>query len=206
MKKILAVLLLCSLSLNIYFMNADEVVVDNFDEGADLKIDKIKVAQSAIKPVCPTPQEKVIYECPLESNIDDSKEEKSHEDALFDEVAYEDSQRQWERKITEYLETELRLPQEKIDQFHQLKTMREQELGELFRRQFEEHKQKYGDLDSQESGRVIFTDPEDTIAVGKINLKYEKKLLDLFGIESTKQYQRYKYLHNQNSQNFFVEF
>ena len=202
--KIALVLLAISIGFNIYFLQVETTVVDTFDEKLP-EVDQVKVAQSSIAK-CPTVKEKIIYKCndkEPQKVVNDSVTTSKNEGILSDpEMVYHDFQQKWFDSVNEYLELDLRLPTDKISRYHELRSDREAELSQLLSQKIQE----FVDENGENSSYPLSS--EDTIALGKLNLKYEKALLDLFGIDQLKEYQKFKSDFNKKFQgtSMMVEF
>lgn len=208
MTKFLFSLLVLSIGFNIYLLQVETVVVDTFEEKVNPKTsDKVKMAQSAVAKNCPAPTQKVIYKCP---DMEQQSSEQAiaphdlygnkHENELGQQMAnYDELQQKWFEKVNDFLELELRLQPEKIAHFHELKSKRNQELDDFFTKLMQKLQAEGNAEDAP-----FYPSAEDTIEIGKINLKYEKQLLDLLGEQDMQAYQNFKQAFNKSNQNSHV--
>lgn len=190
MKKfIFGSLLIGSFGMNIYLMNSEVVIHDEFDDEILEEIDdEITLAQSAIQKIergnfrSPTITEKpkIAESRPLKDVINSSTKEKAEQ---FDEYDYskqlEQVRSDWNRKLMDVLITDLKISEDVLVDY--------QEMQKNLRKETDNFMQPL--LENYSSDEPYFFTIEDSVAISKINEKYIDKLKKLLGDAG---YQLYK--------------
>lgn len=197
MKKYLVLALVCSLGLNLYLVNVEYVVQDDFEKDYDQlpeqKInDQVTIAQSAL-------QKKNQNNCQCDCNKINANKNMivkdeiiaERKDQLSEEVIrekIEQGNQQWLENSENFFMDDLRLSPDQIARYRDLNIQRQNEISKYF-----EQKTKVNGDDSPET--YLFTS-EDTIFMGKLAEKYEKMLKDNFGDENYQRHREFIKKHN----------
>lgn len=206
MKKLLFLLLTVSIGINLYLVDVEYIVQDDFNSEPERNIpktniiDEVKVAQSAMAPAikkCECAQN-------LKQNVTDNKSilpidesEKDIQEKLdFDEVAVKEKlelkHQEWIEKSDRFFIDDLRLSQNQISRYKELSTRKQAEVDNYFNERMKNLN------DSGEVETYIYTS-EDTIMMGKIAEKYNKLLKENFGAEAYQQYRKFVTQHNKSA-------
>jgi len=180
-------ILSASVGLNLYLFTVEEKEIDNLDQTPEIKIDKIKLAQSAIKKSQMHANQKAKNIKQIKESIllnqQESTEDKSEiKEAISPdyEQNYEKAKNNWNEEIRAYFEVDLGLMPEQVDKYIELARDREIEISKMMDETF-----KKSDLNPDEP--YLFT-LEDNINLGKINQKYSIELRRIIGAEAYNQY------------------
>lgn len=194
MKKLLFIGLIVSVCFNLYLVNVEYVVVDDFNDdslGQDKDIsssiidDQVKLAQSSI-------QKPLKDQCSCkEMTKEEVAEKKSQlsDDEMKEQITAKN--REWLEKSENFFIDELDLDSEQISRYRELGVLRQKEISDYF-----EKKMAKINGDNGDTNETYFFTTDDTIFMGTIAQNYEIILKGLFGEES---YQRHKaFIKNHN--------
>lgn len=216
MKKILILSLLISVSFNLYLVNVEYVVKDDFESDyAPInepleRVDEVKLAQSSVlKKQILKPKKS----CKCSESLRAAKEEMSDnlEGQITEAQKYSEQyiQEQVEKKLAQWVEDsdkffydELGLSSEQIARYRELARSRQKEIDAYFSK-------KHKASDKGEEVAYLYTS-DDTIFMGKITEVYEEALKEVFGADNLSRYKNFVNEHNSllNKDEFipFIEF
>lgn len=203
MKKLLFILLTVSIGFNLYLIDVEYVVQDDFSdtEKKDVieeVVDSVKLAQSAIKNKnlnceCINQKKtnkipKISEEKPFENIDEESK--LSYSDKVREEL--NQKHKEWLEKSEKFFIDDLRISQAQMMRYEELKVARQIEMDEYFNPKMESN----GKGDGTD---VYYHTPEDTIFMGKITEKYNSLLKETFGEENYLAFREFVRKHNQSA-------
>lgn len=232
MKKILMLSLFSSLSLNLYLVSYESVVLNDFSDGPSsfeqaikhdnsrARFDKVQFAQAAIsrsdskehlkqlssKESCSCLHEKKIVQKEIEINSDkqNKKDKVTNIEYTEDYIRdqIENKKKEWLEKSENFFVDELGISTEQIDQYRKLAEQRQKQIDMYFTK-------KHQNVAEDELTSYVFT-TQDTIFMGKLAQEYEDHLKELFGEDNYHKHKQFIHKHNSklNNQEFvqYIEF
>ena len=205
MKKILFILLTSSFIFNIYLLDTEVVVQDNFnDYSAPTRevesFDEVKLAQSSVA------NKEINDHCPPLKKTDLLKSEKKPVSDASDIESQKEIQekiksttKKWLADSERFFVDEIRISDEQIARYHELAKERQREIDIYFQPKMDKLKE-----DSERSGdkkTFYMHTTEDSVFLGEVAMKYDSLLKETFSENAYKDYKEFVRNYNQELMN-----
>lgn len=192
-KTILSLCLIVSIGFNLYFINRPD---QKTEKKTPIKNDSISTQQSAI---AKNPNMNQVRNnnllgikhdiLEIKDSIDSGLQETKVDEKnpyLINEEEVDKAKEVWRKKVSDFMQIELALDNNTIDQYLQLAQKREQMLSEFMQKRMEEN-----------GGDQIFYTLEDLVAENQINVKILAELKSMLGVEGYERYKKFRNDYNQ---------
>ena len=197
MKKALLILLVLSFGFNLYLLDYEQVIVDDFEDDAKpIKrseiLDEVKVAQSSIQPTA-----KLDCSCPKAIETIEKFSQAPSEDYDEEEVRrkLENSKSKWLADSEKFFIDEMRFSNSQVMRYHELALNRQKEIDDYFQPKMDRVVEDNERSGSKKSFYLHTT--EDSIFLGNIAQKYDNLLKENFSINAFKDYKEFVRNYNQ---------
>lgn len=184
---VLGILLLGSVGLNLYLLNATVVMEDDLDDNLTTPLDEVKVAQSAVNKIKVMKNSLRIHD--MKSSKPDSGVSKiSRKEKVDDKILsnfsdkYREEKEKWDSDLREFLEYEISLSTPQIQEIIELRDRRERERSDYFSEK----------IDQEGKSSFYIHTAQDRVDLAKIDKKYIEMIKQILGEDGYTRYQSFR--------------